>query len=657
VSAILAVIGPVPPDAHITRRMLSAMDRRGSDRLQVSESDGATLAVARNAWEMEAAFSGGVLTLSDGPLIVAADATLYYLQDLRRALSREGVQVAGPTASHHILAAYRAWGKDCARHLEGDFAFVLWDASRQLALCARDFAGKRPLFYAGLGSTLVLASTIEGVVKHAACSDEINLTALAQAAAGLFAATGETVYRSVRRLQAGRSLRWQDGSRLEMQNWSPPPISESAADQPFDEAAFELRRLLCNAVSERLDPAGPTSVWMSGGWDSPAVFAAGESLVRSRNSPDHLRPISISYPLGDPGREDELIKQIADFWNARVHWIDIGDIPFLDQPAERARSRSEPFAHAYETWNRALAGGSRAAGSRVALDGQGGDPLFQVSPIYLADLFRSGRWWSVAREWRQQGLGGSGWRSFFHWCVHPALPSAATRLLVRARGGRPLRGYLDRWLPAWIDMDFAVQNGLMEREVANTPAKGSESCASYESRYYLTHPYFPLISAHLSAFALEAGVELRSPLYDRRIIDFAMRRPRWERASGRETKRLLRRAMAGLLPPEVLAPRQARTGVTGAYFDRSMRGDYRGLLSRVLERPLLANYGIVNADTLQTWVARYLRSGGDELGVRLFFTFQAELWLRERSLQSRNASLSDRRRERNTSDTAATATG
>src|SRR5690606_4084438 len=133
------------------------------------------------------------------------------------------------------------------------------------------------------------------------------------------------------------------------------------------------------------------SIWLSGGWDSPAVFAAGQAALRASGDPRSLLPVSISYPPGDPGREDELIESIAMHWDVPIHWVDIRDIPFVDRPVERAAERDEPFGHAFEMWHRSLARGSRGVGAHVAFDGVGGDQLFQVSEVYFADLLRSGR--------------------------------------------------------------------------------------------------------------------------------------------------------------------------------------------------------------------------------------------------------------------------
>lgn len=634
VSGIVGLLARrLPPDhLGLAAAMLARASFRGADRSDVwrDEFNAAALAVARHGWELQEGFGGPVLVATDGAIAVAADATLYYQDDLRRALKHAGVPLRGTTASHLILAAYRAWGERCAERLEGDFAFVIWDADEHRAVCARDFGGKRPLFYAQLGNTFAVASTISSILAHPECPHDLDLASIAADAAGLFAASRETGYRAISVVPAGGTLVWRDGTARLTRHWSSPLVHEGAGP-PFDAAADELRQLLQSAVAERLDPHGPTSVWLSGGWDSTAAFAAGEQALRDKGAARHLHAVSISFPLKDPGREDELIAAVADHWGSPVHWLDIAHVPLLDRPLERAAERDEPFAHAFEMGNRALAAGSRAVGARVALDGVGGDQLFQVSNIYLADLLRTGRWHALAREWRLKGMSGSGFRSFFRWAVQPLLPPSLLAAAAILRRGRPLRGYLERSLPEWIDRGFARRHGLVEREWLHTPKRVGPSRAAYETSWFLDYPYFPQVFASVAAFGLEHGVEVRSPLYDRRVIEFAASRPRPERSEGRETKRLLRRAMRGLLPDHVLAPRPVRTGITGGYFARSLRKTHADFLGKVVAEPmLLAELGIVNAALLRQRWNDYLRHGGGDLGVSLFLTLQVELWLRAR---------------------------
>jgi asparagine synthase (glutamine-hydrolysing) len=637
-SAIVGIFAPArsggAPSRDVAERMLHAMRKRGADHADVwrGEADGALLAVSRYAWERELSASDDVLVLAEDDVVVAADAAIYYRDDLRRALRSEGVVPARDSAAHMILAAYRAWGSDCAAHLEGDFAFIVWDRGARRVCAARDFGGKRTLYFAEVGGALVLASSIGGILAFPGCPHDVNLAEVAAAAGGLFGATVETAYTAISNLPAGLTLTAAQGSAPTLtRHWSPPERAKGSAIPSFDEAAAELRARLERAVIERAPARGEMSIWLSGGWDSPAVFAAGAAALRAHGDTRSIHPVSISYPQGDPGREDELIQAIADHWGVSVHWLDIADIPFFDKPAERAAERDEPFGHAFEMWHRSLSRGSRAVGSRVAFDGVGGDQLFQVSEVYLADLLRSGHWLELRREWKAKRLTGSGFRGFFRQAVQPLMTERAHDLAAAMRNGRALRGYLERRAPSWLRPEVVTLAGLDARERYAALPHSRISCVRHETYWYLTYPYFPRVFGLASAMALEEGVELRSPLYDARIIELALSRPRWERSSGAETKLLLRRAVEGLLPEHVLSPRPAKTGTTGAYFDRSMREGYPPLCEEFLRCSELESAGMIDADELQRSATAYTRGAASgPVGVHLFLSLQAELWLRAR---------------------------
>jgi asparagine synthase (glutamine-hydrolysing) len=636
VSVILAVIGGecAAFDDTTIYRALTSMRAASDDRFAIWRGAGATLAVARRGWEQSPAFSGDALVVTDGEITVVADASLYYREDLRAALARAHIGVTGPSASHLILAAYCAWGADCAARLEGDFAFVIWDARTHTVVAARDFSGKRTLYYSERGSkgsengTLVLSSTAGGALALPGANTALNLIVIAETAAGLWGGSAETCYESVRVLQGGETLTRVAGAPVRLhRHWSPPAASVRNAP-PFEEAAIELRKLLVRAVSERLDTEGDTSIWLSGGWDSPAVFAAGASALDAEHSTRRLLPVSISYPEGDPGREDELIREIAARWNANVHWLDIQHIPLFDHPSERAAARDEPFAHPFEMWHRSLARGTRATNSRVALEGVGGDQLFQVSEVYLADLLRTGHLTELAREWKTKGMSGSGFRNFFRWAIQPNLPDPALAAAQLLRGGRPLVSYLERSLPPWIDPRFARTHSLEQRDRLHAPRITHGSRADRETAWYLSHQYFPRVFGAVSTFAKEEGVEIRSPLYDKRVIELALTRPREERSSGAETKKLLRAAMRGLLPDSILAPRTKRTGVTEGYFARSMREQLPAMVDSAFEHSLLESAGVIDAMEFKRAVREYARGVQSNFSVGLYFTLQTELWLR-----------------------------
>ena len=617
-----------PIDPTIVHRMLDAMGSLGRTTSVLTPEPGAMLAVARHDWERDDALSGPVLVLNGDDVAVAADASVYYRRDLVDRLAMKRVQSATDDPGALIHAAYRAWGEQCPEALEGDYAFIVYDRHRRGVFCARDIAGRRPLFYADLGDTLVVASSVSAILAHPECPDDLNLAAVGASAAFMRWSWGtETCYAAIQVVPMAGTLSWRGSTRVG-RHWTPEAVG-THSDIPFEQAAAKLREMFAQAVYERLSPRGQTAVWMSGGRDSTAVFAAGQHALSRANDTRQLTPVSISYPPGDMGREDELIEAVATRWDARVHWLDIDGIPLFHRDQDRARKRDEPAASPYENVNRALADGARAIGARVALDGNGGDLLFSGTDIFLSDLLGGWRWRTLVRELRRRRA--RGWRHLFEATVQPLLPQAPLRYWARLSGGTPPKHYLERPIAAWMEQEFVERHDLLERERALLPQQGGETRSEAEHRWWTTLPFVGYMQGLLQPGYLEAGVQARSPLLDRRIVEFALGRPPWERVSGTETKRLLRVAMRGLIPAPVLAPRRVKTGLTLSYSRQSMKRAFPELFEELYRSPLiLAELGVVDPARLRDSVSRCARSMGEDLRVDLFYTLQTELWLRAR---------------------------
>ncbi|MDB4884107.1 MAG: hypothetical protein JWL95_2873 [Gemmatimonadetes bacterium] len=601
------------------------MGARGAERIESRSTSGAGLAAGRFTWETTETSPGPIL-LDDGVRIVVADASLYYVETLvaaiRAATPDRPIEIGGSSASHLILAAYRAWGAECARHLEGDYAFALWDRSTETLVCARDFVGGRPLFYGRAGDALVVASLASVVARRTPHGGALDVPAIGEAIAGLFNVGGSTGYLGVSVLPAGHTLsRVSSGDPTVAPHWQPPPVDDSRASS-FEEGADELRALLVDAVDERLLDGGTTAIWLSGGWDSSAILACATRALERRDGGRRLALVSMSYPVGNLGREDEAILSVAERFGRSVNWCQIGDVPLLaPDPGERAAHRDLPFAHGFEMWSRAMVARSLEHGARVVLTGTGGDELFAGTNLYLADLLRGGAWASLALEWYR--IRGRTFDGFGKRVLRPAFAgSRARRRLTRG-------GPLEQVMLDWIRPEFIRANRLLERERDAAPYGRYPTLSATEMHWGVTAPLFPRIRSELSAVQLNAGVTHRSPFFDGRLLRFAMTRPRLERVSARETKRLLRRAMKGILPDAFLAPRPNRTGVTTQYMRDEMRGASRHLFSAAFERPVLAELGIVDGDVLRREWQRFLDTG-NTFGLRFFELFQAELWVRAR---------------------------
>ena len=622
-SGFIAVVDPrkrLLGESGISR-MLAALSSRG-DRCEVRRSGESVLAVVRFEWELTDGFSGTAMIVNDGDLSVAADASVYYRKDLLHALAAAGVRPSGDTASHLIAAAYRAWGASCTQYIEGDYAFVVHDHTNRRTFAARDFMGRRPLYYAEIDGALLVSSTVSALVAHPECSTDWDDVALAELVGVSLAGHARTPYRAVCAVPPATSLEREAlGPARTRQFWQ-IEVNDAGEGESFESASERLGELLGNAIVERRAMVGPTTIWLSGGYDSPVMFGVGNASL-DRLGVDRLAPVSFSYPVGDPGREDELIADIAGFWSARPTWLSIDDVPLLADAAAHARQSDVPFQHAFENWLRALLGATARNGSRIALYGDGGDQLFAVSTVFLRDLFGDLRWRELRREWR--AFGGDGVRALWNAIARPVLSER-----VHGRK-RPQIAF-----PAWLSADFIDRHALDQRQAdaeAMLASGGGEAAA--ETRRSLGNPTVPRVLSGFSALGLEHGVELRAPLLDRRIVEFALRRPRHERASSGAVKHLLRRTARDLLPSSVLAPRKAKTGVLTDYFARSFRADPNELVSDVFSQSILAERGIVDGAAMQqAW--REYKTRGVGSGGHLFVAFQTELWLNARSRKSVN---------------------
>jgi asparagine synthase (glutamine-hydrolysing) len=621
VTGFLAVVGPAPArDQRSVAAMCRALAPGGASTVWADPAGDAVLAVARRP--RDDGHPGATLLVADDAVVVA-DASLYYLDDLRAAIRAAGVDAPEGGAAALVLAAWRAWGEGAPARLEGDFAFAIWDRRRRALVAARDFAGGRPLFHAAVSGGQLVATSRRALLAHAACQASLDVRALAEAACGFAPADGRTCWRDVHELRAGEALACRDERSRTWRHWEAPAF-EREGGVPFREAAVELRAMLQRATRERMPVGGRSAVWMSGGWDSTAVFAAGRGALAGTTDGTELVPVSISYPEGDSGREDELIQAVLEWWRVEGNWIRSDDIAFMAGAETAAATRDEPFSHPYEGFHRALARTTAALGARVAFSGFGGDQLFYVSHSFFADLLRHGRLRTFAREWRAKG--SPGLRHFWRFAVAPLVPDAVYRAASAVRG-RPVLRELDRPVPAWIAPAFARRHGLAESGRRAVGRRAGEALGSFESRWIIDSPFFQRAHAATTRYARDAGVELRSPLFDRRIIEFASTRPRWERSTGGDTKLLLRAAMRDLLPPRVLAPRAARTGTSESYMRAATARAYPALVERLARDSRLADLGIVEPSAWRAAAASAL-SGRDDSAVFLYFTIQTELWLR-----------------------------
>ncbi|MGQ0538908.1 MAG: asparagine synthase-related protein [Gemmatimonadaceae bacterium] len=620
-------------DARDALRAMSS-GPEGTGLVEIWQGEGAALGSITYAWQAAEGPDGARLAY-DERAVVVTDASLYYTADLQRSLAAALQPCLSNSPAKLILAAYRAWGADAVRRLEGDFALLVWDRLERRLIAARDHFGTRPLFYTAYRGGLATASRLSGLAALPEFHARLDPTSLANDALFLRVHAPEsTIYSCAKRLPAGHRITWRNGTLGTAQRWWEVPIFARGDGAPFSEAVGELRRLIVAAAAERMKHAGGTgsAVWLSGGYDSSTLFAA--SQVAAADDPSLPEPlaVSLSHPPDDPGYEDNFIEATTAFWRTRPTWCDATAIPALESPIQRAILRDEPFYHTYELWNAALAQTTQRAGRRVAIIGTGGDQFFSSSVIRLADHFRNGRFKTLTSEWREAG-GGLDWRLFLREVVVPNIPKDVLAVAARLRRGRTPQHRFTRRVPSWAN-SASEHFQLLAELNQPLPRRPREGHAALEQSLALRHAVSERVHASQAHIGLLDGVEVRAPLFDSRVVRFAAARPLAESYSKRENKRLLRAAFRSDLPTSVVGPRANRTGLPLRYLERTAVAHAKWVLTESTKGMILADSGvIVGSKFLER--TRLIAAGtvsDVEEGAALVAAVQTECWLRARSV-------------------------
>jgi len=629
VSQIAGCFG-LSPDWRAPRvsALLDLIVDSGDEQVETWQEDGAAIGVSRHLWQCDVELEGKIIIAQSEGVVVASDANLYGTDALVEELADATGVPARRASATLILRAYERWGEDCARHLNGDYAFVIWDRRLRRALLGRDLVGRRSLFFRELADGFAVASRATALARGFDPQASVNLALVAAAASALPGGSRQSAYDGVVPVAAGATVAWAPSvGAVTVAQWEAPAFQLHNRTQSFEDAAEQLREVLTEAVRERVSP-GRTAVWMSGGADSTAIFAAAMSAADRGHRSSRVQPISVSYPTGDPAREDEHILALAGRWNSTVRWIDSESVSLFDGMEERARLRDDPFAHTFAQMNGILAATTRANGAHVALDGFGGDALFEVSPAYLAELLRAGdlrEWWQARHRSAVRGL-----KSTLRWSVLPALPEWLWRVVDVARReplNRPIRYPIVGWLTSRA-RDDVLARGFDWVDLR--PRRG-EGPAAFEARCGLTGPHFARALALTRSQTVSAGVEVRSPFMDRRLIEFAAGRPVAERGWQGNSKRLLKAAMRGIIPDSILAPRPFKTGIAARYLHRQFATGILHRLRAVFSRSsALADHGIVEPGAVLRAADLYQTDPQHLTGVSLYLTLESELWLRSR---------------------------
>ncbi|MBO8140695.1 MAG: asparagine synthase (glutamine-hydrolyzing) [Firmicutes bacterium] len=461
--------------------------------------------------------------------VIVYNGELYNGPEVRRELKLCGYSFRGHCDTELVLLAYAQWGPACLNRLNGMFAFAIWEDHNQRLFLARDRLGVKPLFFAPLARGFLFASEIKGLLAHPDIRPEVDAEGLAEVfALGPARTPGHGVFRGIRELKPGQWMHVErQGMRVETY-WRLE--SRPHADDPGSTVAT-VRELLSDAVGRQLVADVPVCTLLSGGVDSSALTAlaarsgvpAGEARLGSDRPVDTW---SVTYRDNDryfrasdlqPADDGPWIRLVSEHLGTRHHTVVIDQQDLAGGLVQATLARDLPGMADIDASLYLFCREIRREFT-VALSGECADEIFGGYPWFRNAAGDS----SEAFPWSRQ------------LSVREEILSPAVREVVRPRE------YVRQRLSEALE------------EVPRLEGE-DESARRIRELFYLNITrWMPTLLDRKDRMSMAVGLEVRVPYCDHRLVEYVWNVP-WEMkcARGRE-KGLLRQAMAGLLPEEVL---------------------------------------------------------------------------------------------------------
>jgi asparagine synthase (glutamine-hydrolysing) len=520
----------------------------------------------------------------DGSVQVVFNGEIYNFQELRAELAAKGHAFRSRGDTEVLVHGYEEWGDDLLLRIDGMFAFALWDGRRRRLLAARDRMGKKPLYFASIARPaapplFALASELKALVTLPGFDRGLDPEALGRYLVHEYVPPPNCIFRGARKLGAGERLRVELGddehARAVVDRYWDLSFAHEPASIDDDTAAAELRAHLSRSVRRRLVADVPVGIFLSGGIDSSTVAAFAAEAAGASNV--HTFSIGFSETSFD---ESSHARRVAEFLGTHHHEERLDARALLDTLPAVADFLDEPFADASVVPTYLLSKFTRRHVT-VALGGDGGDELFAGYQTFLAEAWGSLFFERTPAAVRAAITAAAGWlpaRSDYF-----SLDFKVNQFLRGGQGEGPRRhqrwlaSFLPEELPALLTPDFA--RGLpddplhaVDQRSRSGPARAHwDRLLDFYAHFYLPDD----INTKVDRAAGAVGLEVRAPFLDTALVDFACRLPPRMRLRWRSPKYILKRAMRGRLPPEILGRTKQGFAVPVA---RWLREDLRSLL-------------------------------------------------------------------------------
>ncbi len=443
-----------------------------------------------------------------------------------------GLQQKDPTKltdSELIMQSYLMWDEACVEHLIGDFSFAIWDDREQKLFCARDHLGIKPFYYHSDENSFIFASQIDAVHIGSNLKKEINTDMLKQFYEFTMLSCGNSMFKNIKRLQAGHTLVFQNDTLHTHQYWFPEKIKLNKK-LTLDEAITGFTALLNRAISDRMRSAYPIGCEVSGGLDSSSVLTLATEIKTKQNF------YAFANVYGDlPCDESSYIQDVVNKLDIPLILTQANEMDFNHYNLDMAYSIGKDWptkGAVLDAFGEFEAAQKR--GVRVVLTGQGGDAVAEGQYDMLSDYFIGGHLDRLYQFHKRHGLY---WRFIKHFMILPFLSQKVKNFIYWIRGKEPKKGesvYINCLSEGKIHYHSFVQK--KELEILLCPST---------QFWFESNPYVQFGEYH--------KIEYRHPFFDKRLVEFMLALPPWYKYDGKTTKIIIREAMKEKLPYTVLS--------------------------------------------------------------------------------------------------------
>lgn len=593
-----------------TRAAIDIVTHRGPDGggWRTYQTPAGELALGHRRLAIIATDNSGLQPMSydNGRYWVVFNGEIYNYRELRAELKDYGRSFATLSDTEVLLAAYAEWGESCLQKFNGMFGFVIYDVAERRLFVARDRFGVKPVYILANERGLAIASEIKQLTTLSSFAAKVNLPRLRDFfMSGVIDHTSETLFASVTQLRGGEFFsldldRWSVGKPLPVRRWHVLPNSDTVMPS-LDEAVDRFDWLMRDSVKLRLRADVPVGSCLSGGLDSSTIVCLAHQASRGKSEGGYH---TFTCAFDDPGLDEwsyaqaviaqchnvpHIVKPVAnDLWNAIDDMIWHQDEPF---------GSTSIFAQ----WS--VFKEARAAGITVMLDGQGADELLAgyhtVFGAVLAGFLLRGDWTGFRRELK---------------AIRKRHKTSLERLALLTAASAPRlqplvslsRPFMSKAVsePLWINRDLLENEFASYNAATSPPKRDNESPLGHLCRTQLTATSIPMLLHFEDRNSMAHSIEARVPFLDYRLVEYAIALGEMHKVLDGETKVLLRRSMASVIPEKVLH-RQDKLGFPTPE-QRWFQGELKDKVLQACRETIAAYPSIFNQAAAQTNVSDML---------------------------------------------------